>query len=61
MAWQYRSLAGGCLQQNNSEAIDITALGEPTSVVVPEETAGKSVRSTRSDAVTNKIVSLLSS
>jgi hypothetical protein len=60
MAWQYRSLAGGCLQQNNSEAIDITALGEPTSVVVPEETAGKSVRSTRSDAA-NKIVSLLSS
>jgi len=61
MAWHYWGLAGGYLKQNNSEAVHITALSEPSSVVVPEETAGKSVRSTRSDAVTNKIVSLLSS
>jgi len=46
MAWHYWGLAGGYLKQNNSEAEHITALSEPSSVVVPEETATRSSRET---------------
>jgi hypothetical protein len=46
MAWHYWGLAGGYLKQNNSKAVHIAALSEPSSVVVPEETATKSSRET---------------
>jgi hypothetical protein len=46
MAWHYWGLAGGYLKQNNSEAVHIAALSEPSSLVVPEEPATRSSRET---------------